>query len=394
VSCDLGIEPYRGAGSGVRDPTLTVKISNLTKHHGAKGDSTPAALRDVTFEVPEGAFVTLLGPSGCGKSTLLNLVAGLDRPTAGAIAIGGRVVCDTATGTFIASADRNISMVFQSYAIWPHMTVWENIEFPLKHGRKRNLERVERDEVVARALAKVRLTAFRDRLGPLLSGGQQQRVSLARALAQHPALILLDEPLSNLDASLREEMQKEIRTIVSEFGITALYVTHDQKEALSMSDLIVVMKEGEVAQIGAPREIYYKPRNQFVAQFMGSPNLIEAIVEDEHVDGGVSARSSLGLVRIEKQHDCPVKRGDAITLVLRQEDIVLCEPGVGPSINRYDVTITRDIFLGDHRELICHAGDDGRQTISVYANARVSTAGKSITLHLSPEKIHYFKTFA
>jgi iron(III) transport system ATP-binding protein len=370
---------------------VTVRISHITKRHDPGDESTPAALRDVSFEVPEGAFVTLLGPSGCGKSTLLNLVAGLDRPTAGKISIAGRVVCDAEAKTFVAPAERNISMVFQSYAIWPHMTVRENIEFPLKHGRKKISQRAERNEIVTRALTKVRLSALENRLGPLLSGGQQQRVSLARALAQNPTLILLDEPLSNLDAALREEMQKEIRTIVSDTGITALYVTHDQKEALSMSDVIVVMKEGQVAQIGAPRDIYYRPRNRFVAQFMGSPNLIDAIVDGLDSRGRLTARCSLGLVHIERQDGCSIKVGDAIALVLRQEDIVICGAGHIPEVNNYSVRIVRDLFFGDRRELICSIGHREDQTISIYANARAPIEEGVISLYLPPEQIHYFQ---
>lgn len=371
---------------------MSLTISALSKRYTGGENQNHAALSDVSFSVPTGAFVTLLGPSGCGKSTLLNLIAGLDKPTGGSIQIEGRTMCDMSNKVFVPPAERNISMVFQSYAIWPHMTVRENIEFPLKHGRKKSERASERNEAVTRALDKVHLGALQHRPAPLLSGGQQQRVSLARALAQNPSLILLDEPLSNLDASLREQMQKEIRAIVSEEGITAVYVTHDQKEALSMSDVIVVLKDGRVEQTGVPRDIYYRPANRFVAQFMGSPNLLDASVTGIDAERAeIVAESVLGAVRMKKRDDGEVRVGDKLTLVLKQEDLAVCSPvQAAPSTNCYTVPIARKRFLGDRLELICPIGAGCGELLSIYTSARQALAGDRVTFHCKPEEIHYF----
>jgi iron(III) transport system ATP-binding protein len=369
---------------------MGLSISSLSKTYTRKGQSHQA-LSDVSFSVPEGAFVTLLGPSGCGKSTLLNLIAGLDRPSSGEIRIGGNVVYDSKQAICAPAAQRNISMVFQSYAIWPHMTVRENVEFPLKHGRKKSEARAARDEAVSRALDRVHLSAFQDRPAPLLSGGQQQRVSLARAIAQQPSLILLDEPLSNLDANLRDAMQKEIRSIVTQEKITAVYVTHDQKEALSMSDVIVVLSEGRIEQVGTPEEIYYRPATRFVAQFMGAPNMIEAVVagvdaEHDHI----IASCALGSIHVRRKPGDEVRAGDALTLVLKQEDFVLAGSGP-PSANHYNLPVRRRIFLGDRTEILCAAHTASDQTISIYTSIRGLAHTATLSVHCRPEDIHYFR---
>jgi iron(III) transport system ATP-binding protein len=343
----------------------------------------------VSLSVPLGAFVTLLGSSGCGKSTLLNLVAGLDRPTSGRIEIGGKVVCDTAARVFMPPADRNVSMVFQSYAVWPHMTVRENVEFPLKHGRKKAMPAQEREEAVTRAVDKVRLGDFQHRPAPLLSGGQQQRVSLARALAQKPALILLDEPLSNLDASLREEMQKEIRAIVTDEGITAIYVTHDQREALMMSDIIAVMNEGRIAQVGSPRDIYFRPANSFVAQFMGSPNLLRAqVVGIEREDNLVVTDCVLGTVKVRALDGVKANLGDSLMLVLKPEDLRTCEPGSCGNV--YTCPVLRETFLGDRLEVACAIETESGKPFTLFASARAALGRPEITFHCPPDEVHYF----
>lgn len=370
---------------------MSLSIAGLTKRYPGTEGRHPAALSDVSFTVPSGAFVTLLGPSGCGKSTLLNLIAGLDRPSSGTISIEDRVVCDAAARIFVPPAERNISMVFQSYAIWPHMTVRENVEFPLKHGRMRAKPRGDRDKEVTAALERVRLGALESRPAPLLSGGQQQRVSLARALAQNPSLILLDEPLSNLDAALREEMQREIRGIVSGSGITAVYVTHDQKEALSMSDFIVVLKEGRVEQVGTPREIYYGPVNRFVAEFLGSPNLVEARVI---ADAGIEfvANCSLGSIRVAKRDGQVCGVGELLTLVLKQEDLqVITDPAAAHAVNNFSLKVEREIFFGDRIEIICIGGADNTERISIYTSARRRPERDAVLVHCRPQDIHYFR---
>jgi iron(III) transport system ATP-binding protein len=232
-----------------------------------------AAVDNIDLTVRQGEFVTLLGPSGCGKTTTLRMVAGLEQNDGGRIAIGDRVVSDADAGMFVPPDHRNIGMVFQSYAIWPHMTVFENVAYPLRIRRK---PAPEIREKVERALRLVELGPYADRPAPLLSGGQQQRVAIARALVFEPEVLLLDEPLSNLDAKLRTQTGDEFRALQRRLGITTLYVTHDQEEAMALSDRIVVMHAGKILQIGAPEEIYRRPICREVAAFFGSPNLLEA----------------------------------------------------------------------------------------------------------------------
>ncbi|WP_025518219.1 ABC transporter ATP-binding protein [Bordetella trematum] len=367
---------------------MGLHVTDLTKGYTRRGEKSQA-LRGVSFEAPTGAFVTLLGPSGCGKSTLLNLLAGLDTPSSGRIDINGHTVYDGATRSIVPAAKRNISMVFQSYAIWPHMTVRENVTFPLLNGRLRSGRRADLLRAADEALEKVHLAHLADRPAPLLSGGQQQRVALARAIAQSPSLILLDEPLSNLDANLRDAMQKQIRDVVSQAGITTVYVTHDQKEALAMSDMIIVMNEGLIEQIGTPQQIYYEPGTRFVARFMGAPNLIEASVTQCH-GGQVLAHCALGPITFSQRADVP-KPGDKVILVLRQEDFELEAAAADNRANCYELPLRHSVFLGERMELVCGTADPAT-TVSVYVNARaVDRAAAGVRLRYPPEKIHYIK---
>src|SRR6185437_15703769 len=247
-----------------------------TEYPGAGGQSVKAA-QDVSFEVPDGKLFTLLGPSGCGKTTTLRSVAGLERPQAGAIKVGGRVVFSSAQGIFVAPNRRNFGMVFQSYAIWPHMNVFQNAAFPLEVRRNGPGRKAIHDKVM-RVLAAVQLDTLAERDATKLSGGQQQRLALARALVMEPQLLLLDEPLSNLDAKLRERMRFELKRLQRELGVTTVYVTHDQSEALALSHAIAVMNRGRIEQIGTPRDVYERPVNQFVADFVGTTNFLEATV--------------------------------------------------------------------------------------------------------------------
>ncbi len=364
---------------------MGLKVEGVSKVYPNTIGGRSLALDNISLEIPTGAFLTLLGPSGCGKSTLLNLIAGLDDPTAGAISLNGRVIFDIGRKIHVPSADRDISMVFQSYAIWPHMTVRENVEFPIKHGVKRIANAEQRQEEVRRAVAKVHLESFIDRSAPLLSGGQQQRVSLARALVQKPSILLLDEPLSNLDATLRESMQKEIRSIVTSEGVTAVYVTHDQREALSMSDVIAVMNEGRIEQIGSPKEIYFEPKNRFVADFIGSSNLVDGIVSA--VDGGqqqFAVETRLGRLIVASKGDGPAV-GAALTLVLRQQDFAFA-PAAG-AVNTLQLQVNQRAFFGGQVELICGTAET---VLSVYVESRADTGAGSVTVAYAPQHIHYF----
>src|ERR1700738_980723 len=255
-----------------------LKVQDLRmKYRTAEGEVE--AVRGLSLNVERGQFYTLLGPSGCGKTSTLRCIAGLETPTSGSIEIDSTVVYASASRTLIPPHKRNIGMVFQSYAIWPHMTVFDNVAFPLVHGVRKHPRKIV-EEKVMRALRLVQLDSVASRPAPMLSGGQQQRVALARAIASEPALLLLDEPLSNLDAKLREDMRQEIKTLVRRLGTTTLYVTHDQLEALSMSDRVALVNEGNIVQEGAPRDVYLRPADSFAANFLGRTNLLEGSVDD------------------------------------------------------------------------------------------------------------------
>src|SRR5919199_2635014 len=262
-------------GASVREPTRDavpadrpahIEVEDLEIRYGSV-----VAVNGVSFRVRAGEQLTLLGPSGCGKTTTLRAIAGLERPSAGAIRIGGKPVYASAEGIDVPAERRGLSMVFQSYAIWPHMTVFDNVAYGLRVRRK---SRQEIRDKVQQALDLVQMGAYAARRASQLSGGQQQRVALARAFVFSPSVLLFDEPLSNLDAKLRADMRIELRELQHRLGITSVYVTHDLEEALAISDRIVVMRDGLIEQVGTPGEIYNLPRNAFVADFIGSSNLI------------------------------------------------------------------------------------------------------------------------
>src|SRR5947199_265580 len=267
---------FRRNGTRSRRGRVLSVRSLSSEYPGERGRAVRAA-QDVAFEVPAGKLFTLLGPSGCGKTTTLRSIAGLERPVDGEVAVGGDVVYSSQRGIFVPPNRRGLGMVFQSYATWPHMTVFENEAFPLRVSKKR-FSRQEIQERVSRVLKVVALEEMADREATKLSGGQQQRLALARALVMEPRLLLLDEPLSNLDAKLRERMPFELKRLQPDLRITTVYVTHDQTEALALSHAIAVMNRGRIEQIGTPREIYERPVNQFVADFVGTTNFLDATV--------------------------------------------------------------------------------------------------------------------
>jgi len=277
------------------------------------------AVRGLSLNVERGQFFTLLGPSGCGKTSTLRCIAGLETPTSGLIEIDSNVVYAGARRTVVPPYRRNIGMVFQSYAIWPHMTVFDNVAFPLAHGVRKYPRKVVEDKVM-RALELVQLQQVASRPAPMLSGGQQQRVALARAIASEPAVLLLDEPLSNLDARLREDMRHEIKTLVRRLETTTLYVTHDQLEALSMSDRVALVNNGVIVQEGTPREVYVKPADPFAANFLGRTNLLEGRVAD--VDAG-TVETRWGVLRVDMPRTSIV--GSAVTVGFRPESVILGE---------------------------------------------------------------------
>jgi len=295
-----------------------VTLSHLNKYFGAE-----KAVNDVNLAVAQGEFVTLLGPSGCGKTTTLRCIAGLERPDGGEIRIGGDVVASAAQGIYLSPEDRNIGMVFQSYAVWPHMTVFDNVAYGLRVRRASANVIKER---TTRALELVGLGHLANRFATKLSGGQRQRVALARAIVYEPRVVLFDEPLSNLDAKLREQMRIELVRLQREVGITSIYVTHDQSEALVMSDRVVVMNKGVIQQIGDPQTIYAQPANTFVANFIGVANLMEGVCLGRNGDlygMEIPLGNGHAPLRIQAVGPAGATEGRRLILSLRPEDITL-----------------------------------------------------------------------
>jgi iron(III) transport system ATP-binding protein len=387
----------------------------FTEYPGERGQIVKAA-QDVSFTVDEGRLFTLLGPSGCGKTTTLRSIAGLERPRAGEISVNDRVVYSSSTGVFVAPNRRGFGMVFQSYAIWPHMNVFENVAFPLQvgdHGNVRRagaakrtrLSRKEIREKVTRVLTAVQLDHLADRAATKLSGGQQQRLALARALVMEPALLLLDEPLSNLDAKLREKMRFELKRLQRELKITTVYVTHDQSEALALSHQIAVMHEGRIQQIGTPREIYERPASQFVADFVGNTNFIDGTVltyvvsgfptavasaeaVSRTVTGEGASRTGCCVIRTEigdvKVHAAQELRPDErVAISVRPEDVELSETKPQGD-NVWEGRVEQKVFLGEAVDF--QVAVAARTLLSRQHPTLRTKIGESIFVQLDPEK--------
>jgi iron(III) transport system ATP-binding protein len=353
--------------------------SLFTEYANERGGAVKAA-QDVSFEVPEGKLFTLLGPSGCGKTTTLRSIAGLERPSAGEIEVGGRVIYSSGKGVFVPPNKRNFGMVFQSYAIWPHMNVFQNAAFPLE---VRRLPRKEVRERVMRVLHAVQLDELVDRDATKLSGGQQQRLALARALVMEPQLLLLDEPLSNLDAKLRDRMRSELKRLQRDLNLTTVYVTHDQSEALALSHQIAVMNEGRVVQIGTPRQIYEQPGDRFVADFVGTTNFIAGTVV-ALADGHCVVSSAMGELRAHAGEG--IAKDARVMVSVRPEDVELSEapPASAAGDNVCQGTIAAKDFLGDY--LDCHVRvGDVVLTAKAHPSLRTPT-GDAIFLRMKADK--------
>ena len=357
-----------------------IRLESLTQRYG----ETTIALNAVDLRIGHGELFFLLGPSGCGKTTLLRLIAGLQMPTSGRILFDGRDV------TSVPTQKRNAVMCFQGYALWPHMTVRENIRFGLS-VRDSPAQRQAQLAEVDKALELIQMQGpLADRKPQQLSGGQQQRVALARALAVQPACLLLDEPLSNLDTNLRQEMRREIQRICREAGITTVYVTHDQKEALSSADRIAVMRDGQLAQVGTPQELYRAPVSAFVAEFVGPTNLIEGEVVDSRdgvtristavgqiVAAGNSAADSMANSAAGRVARAP---GARVTVSLRPELIRIARDGA-PAVNRLTGTLVEDSFLGQSSEHVIAVGQGRLRVVS--APPQYALQGE-VTLEFDP----------
>ncbi len=343
-----------------------VLIKDLVKRYG-----DVVAVDGLDLEVKPGELVALLGPSGCGKTTTLRVVAGFVTPDAGLVWVGDR--CLSSPTRVIPPERRRMAMIFQSYALWPHMTVAQNVAYGLRFGR---VPRHERERRVHEMLRVVQLSGYESRYPGELSGGQQQRVAVARALVVEPEILLLDEPLSNLDANLREEMRFEIRRLHETFGITTLYVTHDQGEAMVISDRVAVLERGRVAQIGSPEDLFEHPRTRFVAEFIGKTNLIEGLAEapDAFARGPVRLRTASAFLT----------PGGPVTISIRPHRIEVV-PGGSVAANVLRATVLRASYLGDTVDYqVRLAAGDVVLRLTAPASTRLR-AGEAVTLRLPPE---------
>ena len=331
----------------MNDVDSALAVADLGKIYPSSGQAQ-GGLFPTSFRLKSGSFFTLLGPSGCGKTTTLRCIAGLEQPDQGSIRLGSDVMYDAATGANVPLNRRNIGMVFQSYAIWPHMTVFENVAFPLRVSRDKRYAESEIKKMVGEALEIVNLQGYEQRSATQLSGGQQQRVALARAIVRRPRLLLLDEPLSNLDALLRAEMRAELKRLQRQLAVTTVYVTHDQAEALEMSDEIAVLNRGRLVQMGSPREIYLRPRDAFVAGFMGSTNLLRATLRESAAADGVAAVLLADGRTITCRFPHPVSQGEPIAVSVRPDIISLKPAGTAARAgwNSLQGVIVTSGFLG------------------------------------------------
>jgi iron(III) transport system ATP-binding protein len=352
---------------------IRVRIENLTKHYGKV-----VALDRVSVDVEPGEFFFLIGPSGCGKTTLLRAVAGFVEPDEGAIWFDEREMSG------VPPYQRNTAMVFQGYALWPHMTVAQNVEYGL---RVRGIGSAQRRRRVDEILETVRLQGLDQRYPNELSGGQQQRVALARALVVNPDLLLFDEPLSNLDARLRVEMRRELLRIHEQTGITAIYVTHDQKEALSMARRIAILDQGRVEQVGAPEDCYRRPRTRFVAKFLGDVNFVEGTVAAMQAGRRCEVETSIGRL-IAAAPEAPVlSLGRKVTCGFRPESVRILKNGETDTTNRFRARVIQTLYFGDTIEYDFEAAPGVTiRAISIGATPPPA-ASESITLAVAPEDI-------
>ena len=362
-----------------------IRVSDLKKTFAGAGGEV-RALRGVSFEVAQGQLFTLLGPSGCGKTTTLRCIAGLEQPSTGQIAINDRIVFSAADGTFVSPERRRIGMVFQSYAIWPHMTVAGNVKYPLAA----ELSRKERAAKVDEILRRLGLGDLADRLAPNLSGGQQQRVALARALVAQPQVLLLDEPLSNLDAKLREQMRFELKALHESLDITTVYVTHDQEEALALSDRIGLMHEGAQLEVGTPADLYLRPAHRITADFLGMANFIPARVQRSGNQPGEEMLVESPIGSFVARRSVEWEQGAAALLFFRPENVDILD-GDGPAgcaTNHGAGVVERVIFLGNSADVILRCG---ATAVRVRAHpARIPAAGRNVGFFVAAESCVVF----
>jgi len=356
-----------------------VRLHELTKTFGSV-----VAVRDVSVTVTPGSFFTLLGPSGSGKTTTLMMVAGFAYPTRGEVFVDGKPMAA------LPPQKRDLGMVFQSYAVFPHLTVFDNVAFPLQVRKTSRFETLHR---VAEALELVRLTGYERRLPRQLSGGEQQRVALARALVFRPRVLLMDEPLGALDKKLRAHMQLELKHIQQHLHVTVIYVTHDQEEALTMSDRVAVMQGGRIEQVGSPAELYDRPASRFVADFLGESNFLDAVAVSAESDGRWHCRATGGL-EFAGVPAAPLQTGQLVTAAVRPEKLVQAEEAgaLGPGANVCKGLVEEAIYVGDFTRYRVGLGADGAVIIKVpnRVGMRPPVTGATVALAWSPEDTRLF----
>lgn len=360
---------------------VRINASSLAKTYKRAGGEIVNALDHVDLAVEAGEFVVLLGPSGCGKTTLLRSIAGLETPESGEISVDGRPVYASARSLNIPPERRNINMMFQSYALWPHMTVFQNVAYPLVSNKVPKSQIADKVEAV---LARVGIPELAESHPADLSGGQQQRVALARALVFDPSCILFDEPLSNVDAKVREQLRIELVDMHRKMRFSALYVTHDQTEAMQLADRLVVMRKGRIEQQGRPEEIYRRPVNRYVANFIGVSNeVLGTVVEvaTDHLD----IATGVGTIRTRRIDGFAV--GDEVALILRPEALHIHETAPASGTNSWTATVQTEMFAGSHTEYVVSAGD---ATMQIWDSARSGfyAAGSEITVTVAADDVH------
>jgi iron(III) transport system ATP-binding protein len=366
-----------GDGNGQQGAVAAaVEVRKLVKLHG-----DVQAVRGIDFSVPRGACCTLLGPSGCGKTTTLRILAGLDRPSSGEVIIGGRMV--NSSTEFVPAERRDVGFVFQAYALWPHMTVDEHLAYPLQ---VRHAGREQIRTRVRETLDLVGLGGQARRYPSELSGGQQQRVALARALVFEPTVLLLDEPLSNLDAELREQMRQELQLLRERVEVTIIHVTHDQKEAMALSDVIILMSEGQVTEIGSPREIYGQPKTVYAAGFVGSSNLLRGSVEK--IDGDRAEIKLQGGDTVVSIAHGQLSQGDDVCVAVKPEDVEILSPAAR-GVNHYQGRVVLSSYLGSEIQLRVGAlGEELRAHVNRDGQFELHEA---VAVHLPPHKVHVIR---
>jgi iron(III) transport system ATP-binding protein len=359
-----------------------LEVRNLIKRFRARDGTLVKAIDGVSFKVEQGEFFTLLGPSGCGKTTTLRSIAGLERPDGGSISLRGKAVFDSRGGISVVPNQRNVGMVFQSYAIWPHLNVFENVAFPLRASGRRDLREIS--DKVRRALDLVGLHGFEQRLATQLSGGQQQRVALARALVREPDVLLLDEPLSNLDTKLRERMRSELKRLQRDLGITTIYVTHDQMEGMALSDRVAIVSGGQILQLGNPYDVYERPGSHFVADFMGSTNLITGIVRTRVERPSIEiVETDIGPLKCAFSSEC--EAGAKVMISVRPENIHIGSVSLGEDSNVLEGKVReRSFWLGMVEYAIDVRGVEFR--VRSIADGGTLLSDQKVCLKLMPDK--------